>query len=101
MDLFGLLLIGSIFVAFVSGVATIWSRWVAVATFVLFFLAYISAAACVIVWYITTNPSCGVEQHGECKVAAAMIFFAGPAWLIFLLMAMRFGALIASLVRWR
>jgi hypothetical protein len=100
MDLFSLLLIGSIFVAFASGVATIWSRWVAAATFVLFFLAYISAVACVIVWYITTNPSCGVEQHVECKVAAIIVLFGG-IWLIFLLMAMRFGSLVASLVRWR
>jgi hypothetical protein len=41
-----------------------------------------------------------VEQHVECKVAAIIVLFGG-IWLIFLLMAMRFGSLVASLVRWR
>ena len=95
-----LLLLGSIFVAFAAGVTTIWTRWIAIATVALFFLAYIAIIGAVLVWTSVTSPDCASAQHGDCKAAGFIVMFAGPMWGFFLLVVMLAGAIIASFARW-
>ena len=85
-----------VYAAFASGVTTVWTRWIAVATAALFFLAYVSIAACLLVWYYATSPSC---ENDGCKPEAFFILF-GPIYIFFYLMLMLFGALAARLLRW-
>ena len=90
------ILSGSILVAFASGISTIWTRWIAVATAAFLALVYLVPAGWDFAWKLANSPSC--PEESECTAAFGVVFM-DLFWVFFLLVVLLLGVRIAELVR--